>query len=171
MDRAAHASPPAGGDAGSTAGTGTGAGETVERLWPAWWIWLVVAMLAASAGLVVARFSGTGAVVTFGASAVVLGSLLIAGTPNVGDRGDRVVDGRAQVPIAFVGRAEPLDARAMRHAVGPGLDARSYLCLRGWVGPGLRLELRDPADPTPSWIVSARRPDRLAAAVEAARPR
>ena len=57
----------------------------------------------------------------------------------------------------------------MRHAAGPGLDARAHLCLRGWVRPGLRLDLVDPQDPTPYWLVSSRRPERLLEAVQEAR--
>jgi len=64
----------------------------------------------------------------------------------------------------------PLDAEALRRQAGPQLDARAHLLLRGWVRGGLRLELVDPQDPTPYWLVSARHPERLAAAVEAARP-
>ena len=152
------------------ASPGTSArGEVLERLWPAAWVWGAVAVLAACCALVVARLDGVAALVTLPVSALVLGGALVASAPVVGVRDGEFVAGRAHVPLALVGRVEPLDEAAMRHAVGPGLDARSYLCLRGWVGTGLRLELCDPHDPTPSWVVSSRRPAALAAAVESAR--
>ncbi|HWJ84512.1 MAG TPA: DUF3093 family protein, partial [Cellulomonas sp.] len=34
-----------------------------------------------------------------------------------------------------------------------------------WIHAGVRIELVDPADPTPYWIVTSRRPDELAAAL------
>jgi hypothetical protein len=34
---------------------------------------------------------------------------------------------------------------------------------RGWVGPMVRVELRDPADPTPYWLFSVRSAEELAA--------
>jgi hypothetical protein len=56
----------------------------------------------------------------------------------------------------------------MRQARGPGLDARAFLCLRGWVQTGARVRIDDPQDPTPYWLLSTRHPDRLAAALAAA---
>ena len=145
--------------------------DVVERLYPAWWLWIVTVVLGASCGVVVARFDGTAAVVTFVVATVVLAGLLLASTPTVGVRDGEFVAGRARIPVGLLGDVEVLDAPALRHAVGPGLDARSYLCLRGWVGTGLRLAITDPQDPTPSWIVSSRDPGRLARAVEARRDR
>ena len=52
---------------------------------------------------------------------------------------------------------------------GVRLDARAYLLIRGWI-PGLvRVELDDPDDPTPYWLVSTRHPVRLAAALSRGR--
>jgi hypothetical protein len=45
------------------------------------------------------------------------------------------------------------------------LDGRAYLCLRGWISPVVRVELDDPDDPTPYWLVSTRRPAQLVAAL------
>jgi hypothetical protein len=56
----------------------------------------------------------------------------------------------------------------MRRARGPRLDARAYLCLRGWVAGGVRVTLNDPADPTPYWLVSSTDPTALARAITTA---
>lgn len=148
--------------------TPDGSAVTVERLWPSGWTWAVVVLLAAFCGAVVLRFSTTGALVAFLVSAAAMAGALVAVTPTVGVVGDEFVAGRARVPVALLGPATALDAEGMRHAIGVGLDARSYLCVRGWIRPGLKVALFDPADPTPSWIVSSRHPQRLAAALEAA---
>jgi hypothetical protein len=55
----------------------------------------------------------------------------------------------------------------MRQARGIRLDARAYLCIRGWLPAGARVILDDPEDPTPYWLVSSRRPEALARAVRA----
>ena len=44
---------------------------------------------------------------------------------------------------------------------GPLLDARTHLWVRGWVDPVVLVGLGDPADPTPSWLFSTRRPEEL----------
>jgi hypothetical protein len=58
----------------------------------------------------------------------------------------------------------------MRAARGPELDARAYLCLRGWIAGGVRVPVLDPQDPAPYWLVSSRRPGELAEAVRRGRP-
>ncbi len=169
MDAAADAPGTRANDPHDPARGAAPAPDVLERLWPGVWVWFLALVLAGSFALVVARFDAAGAWITLAVATAVVTGLLVATTPEVGVRGDSFVAGRATVPISLVGTVEALDPVALRHAVGPGLDARSYLCLRGWIGQGLRLELRDPADPTPSWVVSSRRPQVLAAAVEAAR--
>jgi hypothetical protein len=151
------------------AGTDGRATAVAERLWPAWWMWVCVLGLAASVGVVVSRLGTTPALLAFVAAGALFTALLLAAAPTVAVRQGFFLAGRAQVPLALVGRVEVLDAASMRRALGPGLDARAFLCIRGWIGTGLRLEIVDPADPTPSWVVSSRRPQALAAAVDAAR--
>jgi hypothetical protein len=58
-----------------------------------------------------------------------------------------------------------LDAESMRAARGRSLDARAYLCIRGWLPQGVKVTLRDPADPTPYWLISSRRPDDFVSAL------
>jgi len=88
----------------------------------------------------------------------------------------RVADGElragsAHLPLDLVGEVRALDAPATRAELGPALDARAHLCLRAWARTAVRLEVLDPADPTPYWVVSTRRPERLAAAITAGRTR
>jgi len=47
-------------------------------------------------------------------------------------------------------------------------DARAYVCQRGWVPCGVAVEIADQDDPAPYWLLSSRRPQRLAQAVRAA---
>ena len=141
----------------------------VERLWPAWWLWLVVLLLGGGFGLVVAPFGAPAMVVVAVGMSIVLGVLLLASTATVGIEEGSFVAGRARIPVRLLGSPEILDAAGMQHARGPGLDARAYLCLRGWIGPGLRIPVTDPEDPVPYWLLSSRRPQKLADALTRAR--
>ena len=58
-----------------------------------------------------------------------------------------------------------------RRVRGPDSDPAGYHLIRGWVPAGVRADVIDPDDPTPYWFVASRRPDELAAAIEAARAR
>ncbi len=91
---------------------------------------------------------------------------LVATAPvvEVADGGFRA--GRARVPLDVLGQVTPMGSQAeMRTALGPALDARAYVCLRAWARTGVQVELHDPLDPTPYWLVSTRRPAELAAAL------
>ena len=75
--------------------------------------------------------------------------------------------GRAHVPTEFVGAVTTLDQEGTRLAAGRDADARAFLVLRPYLKRSVRVELTDPNDPTPYWLVSTRHPDRLAAALGA----
>ncbi len=77
--------------------------------------------------------------------------------------------GRARIEVVHLGPAEALDADATRHVSGPGADARAFLLLRPYLKQSVKVEITDPADPAPYWLVSSRHPQALAGALNAAR--
>ena len=78
--------------------------------------------------------------------------------------------GRARIPLAHVGEVLPLDADDTRRLAGRDADARAYLLLRPYLRRAVRIGIDDPADPTPYWLVSTRRPERLAAVLRRTEP-
>jgi len=136
-------------------------------LGPLGWVLLVVfASMVGIAFLPVDVLLG----VLVGLAVLVGGVLVLVSTaPVVRVDGTSLQAGQARIPLSLVGAASALDAAAARTELGPRLDARAYLCLRGWIHTAVRIELVDPLDPTPYWIVSTRRPDALAAAVTGSR--
>lgn len=73
--------------------------------------------------------------------------------------------GRARIGGQHLGAAEALDADGTRRAAGRDADARAFLLLRPYLKRAVRVEITDPADPAPYWLVSSRRPDELAEAL------
>ncbi|WP_402464933.1 DUF3093 domain-containing protein [Isoptericola aurantiacus] len=137
-----------------------------ERLLPgpgAWVAALGLGVLVAIVLLPLVPLAAPGAGVLVAAGTVLL---LVVTAPVVEVRAGELRAGPARVPVDVLGPVTPIcSAEEMRAALGPDLDARAYVCLRSWARTGLRAELRDPADPTPYWLVSTRRPDDLAAAL------
>lgn len=84
---------------------------------------------------------------------------------TVGDAEFRA--GRAHIGFEHLGRAVPLDAEATRRTAGVEADVRAYLLLRPYLKRAVRVEITDPADPAPYWLVCTRRPDALAGALTA----
>lgn len=78
--------------------------------------------------------------------------------------------GRAVLDLAYVSAVRGLDAEATTARSGPEADARAHLVLRPYARTAVELTLDDPADPVPYWLVSTRRPDRLAEAIAAVLP-
>ncbi len=76
--------------------------------------------------------------------------------------------GRAEIEHLYIGGCRPLDAEATRRRAGVEADARAHLVLRPYIDTAVEIALVDPADPVPYWLVSSRRPEKLAAALTAA---
>jgi len=143
-----------------------------ERLYPSPGVVAAGLVFAAGIGVVVLPLGTAVAAGTFVVAVGALAALLVRGAATVSVTatadGGTFTAGPARLPLGVVGDVEALDGEQMRHARGRGLDARAYLCLRGWVPTGVRVHLRDPADPAPYWLVSSRHPAALAAALSAA---
>ena len=73
--------------------------------------------------------------------------------------------GRARISLEHVGEVQALGAEDAHRLAGRDADARAYLLLRPYLRRAVRVAIDDPADPTPYWLLSTRRPDRLAAAL------
>ena len=138
-----------------------------ERLWFGPLGWAGIVALAGCLGIAALPVDDVLALVVAVAVLVALVVLAVATTTRVAVVDGELVAGAAHVPLELLGEVRVLDAAALRTELGPRLDARAHLCMRGWIHRGVRIELVDPADPTPYWIVSSRRPDDLAAALRA----
>jgi hypothetical protein len=75
----------------------------------------------------------------------------------------------AQLPTRFIGEVTPLDSSARRDLLGPYAQRHAFVVQRSWIGGAVQVRLDDPADATPYWVVSSRRPAALADALLAER--
>jgi hypothetical protein len=73
--------------------------------------------------------------------------------------------GGAHLPVGVISRSAEVPPSAKSAALGRQLDPAAYVVHRAWVGPMILVVLDDPDDPTPYWLVSCRRPDRMLAAL------
>ncbi|MDH6538263.1 DUF3093 domain-containing protein [Streptomyces sp. SPB4] len=76
--------------------------------------------------------------------------------------------GEARIPVAALGEPEVLDAEEARAWRTYKADVRAFMLMRSYVPTAVRVEVTDPADPTPYVYVSTREPRALAAAIRAA---
>jgi hypothetical protein len=143
----------------------------VERLRvPArWWVLLLLFLASVWAALAVS----TAPLVMGSASllaAVVGGGLLLGyGSARIEVDDTALHAGRARLVWSCCGPATPLNPEAERRLRGVDADARAFLLLRPYISTAVRVEVMDPADPTPYWMISTRHPHRLAESINAAR--
>lgn len=139
-----------------------------ERLTPSPWVFGATALVIPASLLVFLPIdTGVGIVVALALFAAIVAILLIS-TPTVVVTETELRAGRARLPLRVVRAAEAFEGAEATRQRGPALDARAWLLIRGWIGPVVRVDLDDPDDPVPYWLLSSRRPDRLVTALLAA---
>lgn len=130
-----------------------------------WWVQATMMVASFWLALVVALPG----VAAWGITALVMGlvaaAFLTYGSASVTVADGHLRAGRARIELEHVGRAVPLDREAARRAAGVEADARAYLLLRPYLHQAVRVEITDPADPAPYWLLGTRHPDHLAAAL------
>ncbi len=150
--------------------SGPAAGYT-ERLFLPWWLWplgLGVAALAAAE-----IFLGAPGWLTWLPYLILLPltafGLWRAGRIRLAVRDGELYVDDAHLPVRYVAEVGVLDAAGKRAAIGTRNDPLAFLVIRPWIPAAVLVVLDDPADPTPYWVVSSRRPEQLARAILAAR--
>ena len=157
---------------GASNGTGSGAATSQpvyrERLVPPVWVWLAVLGVA---GLAAASLhggaSGWRAVVPYAVVLpVALGLLLAASRGEI-----RVADGvlhvpGARIPLDQLGGVTALDREGTRRVRGPLAEPRAFVVTRGWLTESVRVQVEDPDDDTPYWLIGTRHRTELAAALQ-----
>ncbi len=135
-----------------------------EKLRPAWWMVVATGLFLPATTLIFLPLSiplGLGAGMALWGGSL---GLLWALSPTISTDGQTISAGRAQIERTFVGELEAFYGEDARQQRGPKLDARAWLVIRPWVDPVVKITIADPADPTPYWIVSSRRPEQFIAA-------
>lgn len=99
-------------------------------------------------------------------SVLVLASVL---SPLIAVSDDRLLAGKMAIPLNVIASAEVIPKEDLRSELGPKLDARAQLMIRGDLKTAVKIQISDPMDPTPYLVVSTRRPEELVGALRANR--
>ncbi|MBT2529633.1 MULTISPECIES: DUF3093 domain-containing protein [Streptomyces] len=138
---------------------------TAPRSW-----WIIAGLIGIAGGLMLLPLGllpmlgglvGAGALAAAGVSAY--------GSQRIRVVGDALIAGDARIPVSALGETEVLDAEQARAWRSYKADTRAHMLLRSYIPGALRVEVTDPADPTPYLYLSTRDPEGLAAALAAVR--
>ncbi|MEW2494279.1 DUF3093 domain-containing protein [Streptomyces nodosus] len=140
---------------------------TAPRSW-----WLICLAAGFSMALILVPF-GTLALLAglVGGTAVAAVVASSYGSIRIRVVGDALIAGDARIPVSALGGTEVLDPEEARAWRMHKADTRAFMLLRAYIPRALKVEVTDPADPTPYLYLSSREPERLAAAIKAAQGR
>ncbi len=70
--------------------------------------------------------------------------------------------GAAHIELKYLGQATALDSKAMGRLRTRDADPASHLNFRFWQSTGVKVEINDPRDQTPYWLITSKRNKELA---------
>lgn len=137
----------------------------VEKLSPTITWWIVALFLSSMTAAMVYPVWPLGAIVVPVVVFALAATWLVTMGAKILVTDTHFYAGRAHIERSFITEVEPLGPSAAFQARGPQLDARAFLMIRPWVKQAVRVHIHDPADPTPYWVISTKRPAALAKAL------
>ena len=129
-----------------------------ESLTPSWTLHLaLLVVLPMGFGMLAPINLAAGYVAALGIYALtILGFVVFA--PRIVVTESHLRAGRATIERSFLGEATIVEKEARNEVLN---DARSWKLIRAWIPRGVKIDVDDPNDPTPSWYVSTRNPEKL----------
>ncbi|MER5309453.1 DUF3093 domain-containing protein [Streptomyces sp. NPDC002773] len=138
---------------------------TAPRSW-----WVIAGLLGLSGGLIMFPLGTVPMLGGLIVAAVLAGAAVSSyGSARIRVVAGSLVAGDARVPVSALGAVEVLDDEEARAWRTYKADPRAFMLMRGYVPRAVRVEVTDPADPTPYLYLSSREPQALADALDAER--
>jgi Protein of unknown function (DUF3093) len=140
------------------------------RVPASWWVLGLLSAFLLGGGFL-AGFDWEPALVVYAAIIVPLAAFLTCwGWLRIEVTGGQLRVGKTALPLAQAGQVTVLDEDQARALRGPRSDPAAFMVARPYLPRAVYIVVDDPAGVTPYWLISTRRPDELAAAIEAAQP-
>lgn len=133
-----------------------------ELVLPKWTSFLPLLIVYPTFWLTMAPFNALLGSIFGIAVTLAIAAVMVVSSPKITVSASEVRVGRAHISRKLLGNASVVQKQDQFSAKGPQLDARAYLSLQPSVSGLLRLEIKDPKDPTPYWLFSTRKPELVA---------
>ena len=133
--------------------------------WPLW-LWLFCLFIAGSLAIAVeAAIGNTAAWIVLLIQILGLGWVSLSTPLPIDVDSTHLRVGSASIERRFITHATALTSHEMALTRGRNANPRCWMAIRFWVSTGVKIEISDPLDPTPYWLVSAKRAFALAEAL------
>ena len=133
-----------------------------ERVLPSIYFYIASITLPVSLILVALPFSE---VVAFGLAIASIPAVLVfswLGSPLISLTKATLSIGQVSIETKYLGKAGVVDAQNAFEERGVKLDSRAFTKFQIGVKQLVKIEITDPADPTPYWLIATRNPEVLA---------
>lgn len=142
----------------------------VERRWQPWWLLgllvTIALSLAIAYGAAISSFIGWALAFLLTAVAVAFWYSLRS---HIVVTDHQVKVGRMRLELEYIARVQAFDTDEFLTRIRSSARADDMFSLRGGSRGGVVISLNDESDPIKAWVVSSRRPQDLANAIDSAR--
>lgn len=140
-----------------------------ERQWPSFALLFALILLLPATLLVFVPIDTRVGIVVAVLLYIAVTAVLVMSSRRITVTDEGLTVGPAHLPHDAIGEVASFEDEEATAERGVRLDARAWLAIRGGISPVVRVEVVDPADPTPYWLVSTRKPRQLEQALSAAK--
>ena len=138
-----------------------------EVLRPPIWVLAFIYFLFLSVVLSIwAVFDNRVTLATLVISTIALIWIAIAMKSEITFDGEILQIDKAKIERKYLGQVTVLDRAAMRLLRTRDADPAAYLAIKFWEPQGLRIDLNDPRDKTPYWLITSKRGEEIAALLD-----
>lgn len=132
-----------------------------------WWVQATMFLASVWLAFVVALPAGVAWSATGFLTLLVVALFIGYGSASLRVDSESFQAGPAEISVRLLGDVIALDQESTYRLAGRDANGRAFHLLRPYVKRAVRVDIEDPADPVPYWLVSTRRPEELAAALSA----
>ena len=135
-----------------------------EVIRPPIWVLAFIYFLFLSVVLSVwAAFDNRATIITLAISTLALIWIAFAMQTVITFDGQTLRIDKANIESKYLGKVTLLDKSEMRLLRTRDADPAAYLAIKFWEPSGLRIDLNDPRDKTPYWLITSKRGEEIAA--------
>lgn len=134
-----------------------------EVLRPPIWVLALIYFLFLSLVIAIwAAFDNSVALTAFVAATIAIIYISFAMRSIITIDGKELRIDRAHIEVKYLGEVTILDSPAMRLLRTRDADPAAFLAIKFWAPTGIKIEVTDPRDPTPYWLVTSKRSKEIA---------
>jgi hypothetical protein len=135
-----------------------------EVLRPPIWVLAFIYFLFLSLVIALwAAFDNSVALIAFVVASIAIIYIAFAMRSTITFDGQELRIDRAHIEVEYLGKVTILDSPAMRILRTRNADPAAFLAIKFWAPTGIKIEVTDPRDQTPYWLITSKRSEEIAA--------